>query len=283
MNLIKSTKYHLEYAFLKSTRIFPSIFIAGFQKCGSSSIYYYLSQAESLVQGKVKEKNNLSHEKLDLVDYLKNFPLKHNGGKTFCGSHQLTYFPEGLERLKELVPDAKIVLIMRNPIDRAYSMYQHNCRYSDDGKKSFREWVDIELDILSSIKDIEDTKEIFEKTKWRNRPEGSWDMTFKLSTGMNISRGIYYNYIKIIKELGLDFHPIILENLKKGFHTEMTMLFDFLELDTNKVNKIKIESQNIGGYKTQMDDKTRDILCKFYKPHNDKLFELLQQKNPWIS
>jgi len=196
MNLIKSTKYHLEYAFLKSTRIFPSIFIAGFQKCGSSSIYYYLSQAESLVQGKVKEKNNLSHEKLDLVDYLKNFPLKHNGGKTFCGSHQLTYFPEGLERLKELVPDAKIVLIMRNPIDRAYSMYQHNCRYSDDGKKSFREWVDIELDILSSIKDIEDTKEIFEKTKWRNRPEGSWDMTFKLSTGMNIVE----EYITIISK-----------------------------------------------------------------------------------
>ena len=283
MENLSSIKNYLDTKLQKKIRLMPSIFVAGFQKCGTTSLSDYLSQTKSLVPGKVKEKNNLSYEKLDLADYLKNFPFKQIGKKTFCGSHQLTYFPKGLSRLAQLAPNAKIILVMRNPVDRAYSMYQHNCRNSDDHKKSFSDWINIELDIISSIRNIEDIEEIFEKTKWRNRPEGSWDMTYKLSTGMNITRGIYYNYIRIIKDLGFNFYPIFIENIKNDFYSEMGLLLDFLEVDSGELDLINPNESNLGGYKERMSNDIRNILEEFYEPHNEKLFRLLNMNNPWKS
>lgn len=278
---LKSLIDSIEYPIQKNRRIFPSIFIAGFQKCGTTSLYHYLSQLPSIEPGLEKEKNDLSQEVLNLNKYIKNFPLKEKGKITLCGSHQLTYFPKGLARLKELVPDCKIILIMRNPVERAFSRYQNNLRSQMGDKESFRDSLEVELEIISTIKNIEDPEEVFEKTKWRGHPAGAWDMTYRMSAGMYMTRGIYYNQIKKIKDLGLNFHPMFLENLTADFHGEMASLINYLEIDPKELESINPEKKNTGGYKKHMDSKTRKLLEDFFKPHNEKLFNLLGVENPW--
>ena len=280
-NHLRNLKNTLEYPFQKSVRIFPSIFIAGFQKCGTTSLYDYLSQLPSILPGEKKEKNNLSHEVLDLNNYIKNFPKKKAGKRTLCGSHQLTYFPQGFGRLQKLAPDAKIVVIMRNPVDRAYSRYHNNLRGDMGDKDTFEEALDIEFEIIKTIKDLNDPIEIFHKTKWRGYPEGAWDMTYKLSAGMYMTRGIYHIQIQRIIDHGFDFHPMFLEHLKADFKGEMGRLLDFLEIDRAELSFINPEKKNPGKYKSKMADETRERLESFFEPHNQKLFELLGIENPW--
>ncbi|MFB6258205.1 MAG: sulfotransferase [Flavobacteriales bacterium] len=267
----------------RSFRMRPSVFIAGFQKCGTTTLYDHLASIPELIPGKVKEKNDLSFERFSMGQYLRNFPVKRPGKETLCGSHQLTYFPDGLPRLKEHFPDARVIVIMRDPVDRAFSLYQHNCRRSDDDKWSFREWVDFELELLHRMKDIEDPEELFHRTKWRGREPGSWDIRYKLSTGMNISRGLYYIWLQRMKELGIDFLPLCLEHYRAQPVKEMQKVLGYLGLPEERAEELDLSARNIGGYKNSFEAELEERLTAFFRPYNEKLFDLIGERYPWRS
>lgn len=264
-------------------RLEPDIFIAGFQKCGTTSLYDYLAQLPDLLPGKVKEKNDLSFERFSKAKYLQNFPLYKKNKRTFCGSHQLTYFPLGLKRLKEHFSNAKILLICRDPVDRAYSLYQHNSRHSDDDKFSFDHWIETEMRIIENLNDIHDPIEVFEKTKWRGRPAGSWDMQYRLSTGMAITRGLYINYINQLKKLGLSFHILSLEELSKGFESEFIEILEYLGIDRSHIDFVNHRPLNQGKYTEKMSDSAEKILTEFFAPFNQELFNAINKEFPWRS
>ena len=278
-DIVKNKLINGKY-FLKSfLKIKPKIFLAGLQKCGTTSLYNYLIQHDSILHGDIKENNILSKKNSNLQEYLSYFPYYKKNKKAICGSHQLTYFPFGLKRIKYHFPEAKILLIVRNPIDRAYSAYQHGCRHSKDSKFSFEEWVDVELEILNNLKDISNINEIFESTKWRGYPENSWDINERYSAGMYLSRGIYANYINEIKNLSLSFHITSLEELSENPKLTLNKIFDFLQLKNS--NKIDFKVFNSGSYEREIDSSTIEKLNKFYSPHNNKFFQLISKKFNW--
>ena len=58
-DIVKNKLINGKY-FLKSfLKIKPKIFLAGFQKCGTTSLYNYLIQHDSILQGDIKENNNM--------------------------------------------------------------------------------------------------------------------------------------------------------------------------------------------------------------------------------
>ena len=230
----------------------PNTFIVGFQKSGTTSLYNYLVETGAFSPGHVKENDKLVSKGDYLNKFLYRFPWKWTAERTLCASHLVGFNPLGIRRLKKHFPDAKYVFIMRNPVERAFSRYQHNQRKDGNIDKkfelSFAELVDFELEILSKI-DTANVDEIYNATAKIN------------PYGLPVSRGLYKAYLKRFKELDLKVFEMHLEELQSNFDGEMKRLFGFLDIDP------KVPSQHIYNQSQsteKMDLKTKEKLTEFY-------------------
>ncbi len=109
--------------------------IAGEAKCGSSSLYKYLCQHPNISCAKCKEINYLSKlgDKIPTQEaystLLNGMGSKNNPFMTIDGSAQYFRSPGGVpQKLHDMYPNSKIVLLFRNPVDRIYSNYLMNIK-----------------------------------------------------------------------------------------------------------------------------------------------------------
>lgn len=125
---------------LDPNRRLPDFLIIGGQRCGTSSLYKYLEDHPLIVPSLRKEVRYLSrHYAKDEAWYRSHFAsrwhrswLTRRHGReplTFEATPAYLIHPLAPERAGRLVPDARIVAILRNPIDRAYSHYNHSVRH----------------------------------------------------------------------------------------------------------------------------------------------------------
>jgi len=101
--------------------------IAGAQKAATSSLQYYLGQHPDVVTHGRGEINFFVRDEEYGLGYENIFGHYFNQvdpGKVILGkSIGIMYLREAAERLHEHNPDADVVLMLRNPVDRAYSAY----------------------------------------------------------------------------------------------------------------------------------------------------------------
>jgi hypothetical protein len=120
-------------------RVLPDFLIIGAQRGGTSSLYKYLEGHPSIVASVRKEVEYFSRRySLGLSWYRSHFPTRVRKaylegirrGKilTFEATPDYLFLPTAAARAAEVVPDAKIVVLLRNPTDRAFSHYQHMVR-----------------------------------------------------------------------------------------------------------------------------------------------------------
>lgn len=105
----------------------PSFLIIGGQRCGTTSLYRYLSKHPEVHPGLVKEIQFFTLNYGKGVDwYRSQFPAQRAGGRSFDASPYYLFHPKAPERASGLLPEAKLIALLRNPVDRAFSHYQHN-------------------------------------------------------------------------------------------------------------------------------------------------------------
>lgn len=108
----------------------PNLIIIGAQKCATSSLHYYLGLHPEISMSREKELNFFIRERnwhKGIEWYKSNFTGK--GRILGEASPSYTTFPflSGVpERMYSVVPDAKLIYMVRDPIDRAISHYIHN-------------------------------------------------------------------------------------------------------------------------------------------------------------
>ena len=156
---------------------FPNFLVAGAAKCGTTTLYHYLRQHPDVYMSPIKEPNHFSTDirpegfsdeykvyerskNLDIASfvngdmkeeqwgayvadrghYLKLF--RFAAGKKCIGeiSNSYMYSNEAASNIYREFPEMKIVMILRQPAERAYSHYMANVR---DGRttRSFRDEV----------------------------------------------------------------------------------------------------------------------------------------------
>ncbi len=246
----------------------PSFFIVGFQKCGTSSLYDLITSHPNVKKGLVKE-NNILAERSDRIDEFRLcFPINRKGKITGDASHLHTWMPYGLERIKEHFPSAKIIVIMRNPIDRAFSHFNMDQRigYLPESL-TFGQLIDIELRLRDGLT-IESSAE---DTYTSLRLYGN-------KYGWPLSRGLYHVYIQRLNDLGMDFLPLFMEDLESDYADTMNRVFNYLEITPLELSP---KQSNKGVYKSNLDPKIRKQLEDFYELPNQKLAALLQRSLPW--
>lgn len=123
----------------------PNFLIIGAAKAGTTSLYYYLSQHPQIYMSPSKEPRffALEGETLafrnpdkginetsitQLENYLKLFEGVKDEVAIGEASPLYLYSEKAVERIKYYIPHVKLIAILRNPVDRAFSCYTHLIR-----------------------------------------------------------------------------------------------------------------------------------------------------------
>ncbi|MEJ2526794.1 MAG: sulfotransferase [Sulfurovaceae bacterium] len=114
----------------------PNFMIVGAPKAGTTSLYHYLSRHPEIFMSNPKELNFFSNQEIKEQElYYDNFVINSlerykdifagSIGKKAIGEASVSYlfYPKTPQKIKEVIPDAKIIILLREPISRAYSHY----------------------------------------------------------------------------------------------------------------------------------------------------------------
>jgi len=134
----------------------PNFLIIGAAKAGTTSLYEYLKQHPQVWMSPVKETNFFSLEgetvnfrgpgdqnyinKFSITkieDYLSLFQGAENQIAIGEASPLYLYHPMTPKRIQHYMPNVKLIVILRNPVERAYSSFLHLVRDGREPLKNF--------------------------------------------------------------------------------------------------------------------------------------------------
>jgi len=104
-------------------RVRPTFLIVGAPKSGTTSLYHYLNQHPQVCMSRPKETRFFELEYHRGMRFYSQTYFKDCQGQAAIGeaSPSYLYLPYVPARIKQQLPDAKLVAILRNPVDRAFS------------------------------------------------------------------------------------------------------------------------------------------------------------------
>lgn len=132
---------------LKMSRPRPNFFIAGAARSGTTSLWYFLKEHPEVYVPKLKEPTffcNLYTLSKSFEDYLKLFADVREEKALGEKSHAYMTSPESAAWIRRTYPDAKIIFVLRNPADRAYSLYNLMVWYAYEWVFPFEKALKIE-------------------------------------------------------------------------------------------------------------------------------------------
>ena len=103
----------------------PNLLVIGAAKCGTTSLHEYLALHPDIAMSAKKELNFFTRDDWrDAVDwYDAQFPEAPVRGESSPGYTLAPYLPPTAPRIHELLPDTKLVYLVRDPVDRAVASY----------------------------------------------------------------------------------------------------------------------------------------------------------------
>ncbi|MCB0991670.1 MAG: sulfotransferase [Acidimicrobiales bacterium] len=148
-----------------SYRVLPNTYIVGAQRCGTTSLFRYLTQHRSVV-GPMLEKGVHFYDTNytgDLDWYRSHFPTQArlklsrqlNGCdmRTVEASPYYLFHPFVPERIHAATPDAKILVLVRDPVERALSHHNHEVKRGFE-TEDFASALDLEARRLAGEVDL---------------------------------------------------------------------------------------------------------------------------------
>jgi|SRR5690242_3518862 len=109
--------------------ILPHFLIIGAQRCGTTSLFEYLARHPDVAPPSAKELHFFDSEyhKGDAW-YRERFPSLRNGFITGEATPYYIFHPHTPTRVRDWNSKVKLIVLLRNPVDRAYSHYHHEVR-----------------------------------------------------------------------------------------------------------------------------------------------------------
>ena len=216
----------------------PNFLIVGAAKAGTTSLYYYLREHPEIYMSPIKEPKFITSNFLkfpfkgigdDLVEknIIKNFEsyqklflgVKNEKAIGEASADNLYYYKKSINYIKKILGEVKIIIILRNPIDRAFSAYSHLMRDN-------REFLTFE----DALKQEE------------NRKKKNWEFIWYYK-----DVGFYYNQVKAYLENFSEVKVYLYDDLKKDPLSLVQDIYRFLEVDDSFIPKSIGERFNVSG------------------------------------
>ena len=287
---INPYKFSLGQLFRNTTKRFrklPEFLVIGGAKCGTTSLFSYILQHPKVVAPTLKEVHFFEYiSKTNESWYRMHFPIKKNGIVTGEATPGYLVHPFVPERVHKIIPNVKLIIILRNPVDRAYSAFNYMMNLGTQIRTDFENVINEEI---SRMKLIEGNPE-FEIS------DRNYDYTLTYSY---LRHGIYVNYIKnwfryFPKEQFFMLHS---KELSDNTNSVMQKIFGFLQLpnynlndfENKKIRKIfskagnELDNENRFNVQSypKMKEETRKSLLSFFKPYNEELFKFIGKRFEW--
>ena len=260
------------YALTGPIRSLPDFMIIGTARSGTTSLYYDICQHPCVLPAAYDELGYFdSNYHLGQNWYRSLFPtlfskwlVKQKKQFAITGEDTPFYIwdPIVAKRILKILPKIKLIVLLRNPVDRAYSNYHLGVR-SGTENLSFEDAIKLEIKRLEEIN--EESKSSIEKYAIRRS---------------YLAKGFYADQLKIWFEIFNSNQLLIIstEDLKSNPQKVINKIYNFLEIPDN--HKLIPEKQKKAVY-PEMKKETREFLIAFYKKNNTELFNLIGQKFDW--
>jgi hypothetical protein len=257
------------------SRALPDFLIIGAAKCGTTSLYDYVIQHPDIYPALRKETKFFDVDfKMGITWYRSNFPLKFfkfiiekiKKKKFLTGEATPGYLHNYhcANRIHNVLPNIKLIIILRNPIDRSFSDYQMRVRGNHE-IRTFSDVIKHEENLLAEGVDLLKDEKYF-KYGAKFRPYLSWGHYFdELEPWLKLFSKENFLFIKT-------------RNLNENPVTTLNHIFKFLDLKSFEIKNL--ERHNVGKYE-KLDEKIRNHLVKHFKNHNKKLEEFLGISLNW--
>lgn len=164
---------------------------------------------------------------------------------------ELIYVDDCAVRIKQVSPNAKFILFLRDPIKRAFSSWNMQ-RSRGLEELPFDECVERELNSMMGEM-----------------------RTFGTAEYHYIQKGFYFDQIERFMKVFSNRNQmliVIAEVVRNQPHQEYTRIFNFLGV---RDIKIDAEDDHVGSYADKIPKKLEAKLRKLYAPHNERLFKFL--------
>ena len=255
----------------------PDFVIIGAAKAGTTSLYDLLTRHPHVEGAALKELNYFDDDFEKGIEWYKSHfpsPRWKDGRRSITGeaSPRYLFHPSVPERMVKVVPQARLIVLLRNPVDRAYSHYQHRVRTARENLR-FEEVVEAEKKWLLGKEEGAAEREEARASVACTRVESNY-----------LKRGIYVDQLLRWSEFYSKEQMLVLKSEDFFDRTldTMKLVLDFLGLPDWEPGALEktFTDRNEGHYK-EMDPVTRQRLEEFFEPHNQRLYEYLGVDLGW--
>ena len=271
----KSPQFYLYRRPTAVLRLMPDFLIIGAQKCGTTSLYSYLSEHPYVAPAFRKEihffdfyfRKGVNWYKSHFPSSLCKYYYQRRGQHLITGEASTHYisFPSVPRRVFELIPQVKLIALLRNPIDRACSHYYHSLRRGYE-TLSFEEAIDSEVERLR----LENEK--------IPRDENASCLSHQWHS--YLSKGIYVEQLKAWRNLFPKEQILIIKS--EDFYVDPPTIFKqataFLNLPEWELKRYETF---LKGTYPKMEGNLRKRLADYFEPHNQRLYEYLGVNFNW--
>jgi hypothetical protein len=246
------------------------VVIVGAQKAGTTQLYTYMVRYPRVFAAAKKEVDYFSKQPdRSVAWYRSRFPLRQRvaarSGHAVEASPSYLPVPRALRQMQSVLPESRVIVLLRDPVSRAFSHYQHRkTRHLE--ARSFDEVVDDE--IRQSAFPPEFGVAL--------RPDVAPMLDY-------LARGYYALQLELLFELYPRKRVLVIDSAELFTATSATCqrVFGFLELEPFDVRPSKV--YNRGYYEEKIDPRVAERLRQHYRPYDELLKELLGRSFRWMA
>ena len=253
----------------------PDYVIIGAMRCGTSRFYGLLTNHPLIRRAAAKELHffdDPDRYARGIEWYRKCFPPPEmqDGHRTITGEATPKYLFEPLvpERMARAVPDAMLIVLFRNPVDRAYSQYYRSVRNGQESR-SFQETIEMEL---ASLEGADPSGHA------RSRNDNSGNAYTQLA------RGIYVDQLARWRKFFDEDQMLVIqsEDFFRNQADTLKQVQRFLRLPYREIEIPSRKTSRQATYEYEpMDLALRRRLEAFFEPHNRRLYHYLGRDFGW--
>ncbi|MGI9060837.1 MAG: sulfotransferase domain-containing protein [Ktedonobacteraceae bacterium] len=267
-------------------RLLPDFLIIGGQRCGTSSLYYYLTEHPSIVPAFTKEPHFFDEHfakgpawyRTQFLTSLQKQYVKSVFKKDLLTGEGTPYYilyPHTPKRTFEVVPHVKLIALLRNPVDRAYSQYWIE-KQAGFETWSFEDAIKGEQDRLAGE---------YEKML---QDENYYSESFRHFS--YLTRGVYIDQL----QNWLRYYPreqLLVLKSEDMYSDPAGVVKQSLEFLGVPTGELKQEFKNYRrpskkGYRNKvvppkLDPAMKNYLVEYFKPHNARLSDFLGVDFGW--
>ncbi len=266
-----------------ASRPLPDYLILGTKKGGTTSLANWLVQHPGVLRMFPKTQRHKSAHYFDsgfdkgLPWYRSHFPGSATRDRAVAAlgyqpvvgeaSPYYMFHPAAPDRVRSVLPDAKLIMLLRDPVARAHSHYWDRVNTGFESLPTFEEAIAAEP---ARLADLDETR--FADPRYQH---------FSHEHHSYLARGRYAEQLARWQQVFAPDQLLVLEFERMRTQPQVLLAEVLTFLDLPLAEGVDLRPRNARNSQPPMSAATSELLRSYYRPHNDRLAELLGRDLSW--